>query len=300
MKDEQKKNRNRRRGVAILLAVAMTGVLTTGVAAQSAWPTEAIYDIRPSRYESIPVTVPSGTGWEIGQCYLIHETTYAPLRAFSDAVTEGNVTYDEETRTAHVEAEGLTLTAQDGAYYLCANGRYLYTATPIRILEDGRMYVPIRLLARAFGVEIEWNAQTRSVRVLGEYNPILSGDAYYDEEDLYWLSRIISAESQGESLLGQIAVGNVVMNRASHPEYPDTIREVIFDRQYGTQFTPVDNGKIYDTPYYLSVIAAKLCLEGVTVSDEVLFFYAPAVSTSFWIPENREYAFSIGHHDFHY
>lgn len=49
--------------------------------------------------------------------------------------------------------------------------------------------------------------------------------------DLYWLSRIISAESRGESLKGQIAVGNVVLNRVEEDDFPDTIPAVIFDRK---------------------------------------------------------------------
>ena len=162
------------------------------------------------------------------------------------------------------------------------------------------MYVPIRLLARAFGVEIGWNSYTRSVTVSGSVKPILSGDKFYREDEVYWLSRIISAESRGEPLLGQIAVGNVVLNRVKSSDYPNTIWGVIFDRKYGTQFSPVLNGSVYAEPYYLSVIAAKLCLEGVTVSEKVLFFYQPEIATSFWIPENRPYAFKIGHHYFFY
>ena len=41
-------------------------------------------------------------------------------------------------------------------------------------------------------------------------------------EDLHGLSRIISAESRGESLAGQIAVGNVICNRVASEEVPDT------------------------------------------------------------------------------
>ena len=84
----------------------------------------------------------------------------------------------------------------------------------------------------------------------------------YSEEDLYWLARIISAESRGEPLEGQIAVGNVVLNRVDSDNYPDTIKEVIFDRNHGVQFEPVENGTVYDDPTPTSVLAAKLALEG--------------------------------------
>ena len=123
--------------------------------------------------------------------------------------------------------------------------------------------------------------------------------ASYNENDLYWLSRIISAEARGESLEGQIAVGNVVLNRVRHASYPSTIYGVIFDRKHGTQFSPVSMGTIYRTPSESSVIAAKICLEGYSISDEILFFMNPRIATSNWISKNRPFAFRIGNHDFY-
>ena len=100
-------------------------------------------------------------------------------------------------------------------------------------------------------------------------------------------------------MLGQIAVGNVVLNRVASPEFPNTIWGVIFDRRYGVQFTPVANGTVYATPTESAVIAARLCLEGVTVSQRALYFLNPAKASSFWIVYNRPFAFRIGTHDFY-
>ena len=116
---------------------------------------------------------------------------------------------------------------------------------------------------------------------------------------MYWLSRIISAEAKGESFLGQMAVGNVVLNRVAHPSYPNTIYGVIFDRKHGTQFSPVSYGTIYQAPTESAVIAAKICLEGYTLSDEILFFYNPRIASTNWIAQNRPYAFTIGNHRFY-
>jgi len=284
--------------LATMLAMLMLVCFSTGITAQSAWPREDKDGIHTSRFENIPVTVAGGA--YISDCYLINETTYAPLRSFCDALIDCRVSFDDATRTATVSSSNLYLTARDGAPYITANGRYLYTDTPVKILDDGRMYIPVRLLGRAFGVNIGWNSASRSVTVSGKVTPILSGDKFYDADTVYWLSRIISAESRGEPLLGQIAVGNVVLNRVKCPDYPNTVWGVIFDRKFGTQFSPVLNGTVYRDPYWLSVVAAKLCLEGVTVSEDVLFFYQPNLATSFWIPENRPYAFKIGNHYFFY
>lgn len=297
----KKRRRLFKKTAAVLLALLLfCSAGTIGVGAASAWPRGEINDRVHTHYENIPVTVERG-GVKVSDCYLILETTYAPLRSFADAICTGaRVSFNAATRTAVVEADGLYLTARDGASYIVANGRYLYVDTPVVILDDGRTYVPVRALAKALGVGITWNGATRSVTVTGQYTPILSGDQFYDADAVYWLSRIISAESQGEPLLGQIAVGNVVLNRVASRDFPNTIWGVIFDRRYGVQFTPVANGTVYDQPYYLSVIAAKICLEDVTVSPNALYFMNPALSTSFWIPSARPYAFTIGTHRFYY
>ena len=187
----------------------------------------------------------------------------------------------------------------DGSYITEANGRILLSKTPSVILSDGKMYIPVRILAKALSLDVEWVAPS-GVKLSGVAKGLVSAEEYYRSDDLYWLSRIISAESRGEPLLGQIAVGNVVLNRRRSPDYPSTIYGVIFDRKYGVQFSPVKDGSIYMTPTYSSVLAAKICLEGISVSDKVLFFMQPEISTSSWIVNNRKYAFTIANHYFFY
>ena len=90
---------------------------------------------------------------------------------------------------------------------------------------------------------------------------------------MYWLSRIICAEAGGESLAGQVAVGNVVLNRVDSDEFPNTIHEVIFDRKHAVQFEPVSNGTVYNEPTETSVQAAKLALQGVNTAGKSLYFF---------------------------
>ena len=126
-----------------------------------------------------------------------------------------------------------------------------------------------------------------------------SPGAEHDAADLYWLSRIISAESRGETMDGQIAVGNVVLNRVAAEEFPDTIPDVIFDRKHDVQFTPVSNGTVYLRPAAASVEAAKRALDGENVVGEAKYFYAPALSQGVWINANRTYHMTIGCHRFY-
>lgn len=124
-------------------------------------------------------------------------------------------------------------------------------------------------------------------------------DEVYSYEDLYWLSRIISAESRGEPFIGQLAVGTVVINRTRSDYYPDTIYEVIFDRLGGVQFTPASTGSVYRAPTESSIIAAKLCLEGFSLDDGILFFFNSSIALGSWITSNRTYTMTVGQHDFY-
>ena len=135
---------------------------------------------------------------------------------------------------------------------------------------------------------------------LTQAKKMVKADRAYNYEDLYWLSRIISAEAKGESFTGQIGVGTVVLNRVRSKQFPNSVKGVVFDKKYGTQFTPVSNGTIYHTPTQSAVVAAKMCLDGYTLSDSVLYFLNPAISTSSWIQNHRKYAFRIGNHEFYH
>ena len=229
---------------------------------------------------------------------ILGSTTYVPLRSFSELLGADSITWNPKTNTATVEKGATSISVADGYYYIVASGRYFYTGTPILNI-SGRLFVPVRPLAKAFCVEVSWDNATRTVVLRSTKKNLTPASEYYNSNDLYWLSRIISAESAGESLYGQIAVGNVVLNRVASKQYPNTVYGVIFDRVGGTQFSPVSMGTIYQAPSVSSVIAAKICLDGYSISDEILFFMNPRIATSNWISKNRPFAFRIGNHDFY-
>lgn len=223
---------------------------------------------------------------------------YLPLRAFANSLGAAKVTYNKATKTAVLEMQGLYLTATDGGFVTYANDRPLFSFSPNVLMSNGRMYVPASALTKALGVEIT-SVGASSVSISGGFKPLLHASKFYREDEVFWLSRIITAESAGETLIGQIAVGDVIMNRVYSNLYPNTIYGVIFDRKYGVQFSPVLDGRIYTTPTYTATLAAKICLEGTSLSDNALFFLNPRTAQSNWIVKSREYAYSIGGHDFY-
>lgn len=295
------KTNRRRRLIGVLSALLLSCtlfILPAGAATAVSRIPSAVTDIRAEKHAAVPIYAGGERLSVDGR--LINSTTYLPLRSFfAHFMPSAKLTYYASARTAELRAEGLVLSARDGSHILYANGRCLYADTPIKILSDGTMYVPIRMLAKVLSLSVGWSEKYRSVTLSGKPVPLEDGATYYSEEDLYWLSRIISAEARGEPFIGQVAVGNVVLNRRAHRDYPDTVKEVVFDRQGGVvQFSPVADGSIWKSPYATSVTAAKVCLEGYTVSERILFFYAPSMVSSTWIERNRPYAFTIAGHRF--
>ncbi len=282
--------RIRRMAVGLLSAVLCAAMAFLSAGAKG-------YDF-PKDAAPVSVTL-DGEAVLAEEAVILDSVTYVPLRSFAELVGADSINWDAKTSTATVKKGSMTLTVTDGSRYVEASGRVFYTAAPVRNISN-RLFVPIRPMAKAFSMELAWDGANRTVVLRNTGKTLTPGSAYYDQTDLYWLSRIISAESAGESLEGRIAVGNVVLNRKAHRAYPNTVYGVIFDRVGGVQFTPVAIGTVYKTPTAGSVIAAKICLEGYSLSEDILFFMNPRIATGNWISQNRTFAFRIGNHDFYY
>lgn len=227
---------------------------------------------------------------------VVNGSTYVSLRSVTEALrSDVQVSWKG---WAEARGPGLLLTAKPGERYIEANGRALFAPDGV-CLENGRTLVPVRALAKALAAEVVWDQANRRVILKRGSGSIPDASLYYKEDELYWLSRIISSESRGEPLLGKIAVGNVVLNRVDSGEFPDTLYGVIFDGRWGGQFEPVRNGTVYGTPTPESMLAAKLCLDGADVAGESLYFLAPSLTRNHWIMENRPYIMTIGSHWFY-
>lgn len=92
------------------------------------------------------------------------------------------------------------------------------------------------------------------------------------DSDLYWLAKLIHAESEGEPYIGKIAVGNVVINRTKNHYFADTIKGVIFEKN---QFSVV-GGRLNLSPNQESINAAYDVLYNNKIAngmpENVLYF----------------------------
>ncbi len=255
----------------------------------------ALFTVGISAHESIPVRI-NGADTEMG-ALLIGSTTYVPFDKANEALSGGSATVTGSPEDMRSVSPFASISARSGNCYIEAEGRYFGGSDSIVV--SGMLYVPIRSLAKAYSTDLVWQSDTRSVDLYSSDKKILPGDQFYDSDAVYWLSRIISAEAIGEPMAGKILVGNVILNRVASSEFPNSIYGVIFDRNYGVQFTPTANGTIYNTPSEESIIAAKLCLDSYYLSKNALYFLNPSLATNFWVPANRPYLTTVGNHAFY-
>lgn len=231
----------------------------------------------------------NGTPWDAGGAPAYAGTAYVPLRAAMEALCpQGEVSWQDGQ--AVVQTEDFTLIARPQEQQLIYNEEVIPLSAPV-LLEEGRTLVPLRALAELLDVVVAWNGDSGTVELTAK------GADY--AQQVYWLSRIISAESQGECWEGKIAVGNVVLNRVASPEFPNTIYGVIFDDRWGGQFEPVRNRTIYHTPTDESVRAAVACLAGENTVGDCLYFLAPDLTDNHWTMAQRAYVTTIGVHWFY-
>ena len=102
-------------------------------------------------------------------------------------------------------------------------------------------------------------------------------------------------QKQGEKvILGQVAVGAVVLNRVKSPSFPNTVAGVIY--QSGA-FSVVNDGQINLTPNQTARNAAQDAMNGWDPSYGALYYFNPKTATSSWI-WSRPVTVTIGNHRF--
>ena len=240
-----------------------TFVILDQAAEETAVPTMEVVDNRTS----VPMLVDGG---ERGSCTVIDGLLYMSPVSFCRALGL-DVSSSVSDGVYAVSGDGVSITAEPGALYFVCNGRYLYIEGGVRE-QGGQVLVPLELLAKCLGVSAAWDRAAWNVAVRADsIDPLEDGDTYYLDTDVYWMSHVIYAEAGNQPLLGQIAVGSVVMNRIADESFTgqNSVYDVIFAKN---QFEVVINGMIYMEPDSNAVLAAKIALEGADVVRGATYF----------------------------
>ena len=124
-------------------------------------------------------------------------------------------------------------------------------------------------------------------------------DSDYDN-----LLHIVEAEAGTEDIKGRVLIANVIMNRVSNKEFPDTITDVIMDHRNGVpQFSPIYDGRFYEvTVTDETKEAVKQALEGVDYSEGALFFIQRSAAEKqnvAWFDKDLTKLFKYGVHEFY-
>lgn len=123
------------------------------------------------------------------------------------------------------------------------------------------------------------------------------------EEDYEVLLKIVEAEAGCEDEKGKLLVANVVINRVKSPKFPNTVKEVVFQRENGTtQFSPVSDGTYGRKKVSQETMdIVDRALRGEDVSEGALYFaarnYADPERMK-WFDSHLTLLFSYGGHEF--
>ncbi len=111
-------------------------------------------------------------------------------------------------------------------------------------------------------------------------------------EELLLLSKLVTGEARGESYEGQVAVAAVVINRVKDSRFPNSIKDVIYQKN---AFSVVKNGLINLQPTESAYSAAQEALYGKDPTDKAIYFWNPDIATCKWIKTLNPYM-RIGNH----
>lgn len=152
----------------------------------------------------------------------------------------------------------------------------------------------VKYFQRKNGLTVDGIVGKQTLKALGISSGSSSSNSTYSDADVLLLARLIYGEARGESYVGQVAVGAVVLNRIKSASFPNTMSGVIYQKY---AFTAVDDGQINLTPNETAKKAARDAMNGWDPSYGALYYYNPATATSKWI-FSRKTTVTIGNHVF--
>jgi len=115
-------------------------------------------------------------------------------------------------------------------------------------------------------------------------------------QEIEMMAHVVYGESRGESYQGQVAVAAVILNRVESNDFPDSVRDVVFQRN---AFTAINDGQYNLQPNDTAYHAVKDAMLGWDPSYGSVYYYNPKLATDQWI-FTRTVTKQIGNHHFAY
>ncbi len=115
------------------------------------------------------------------------------------------------------------------------------------------------------------------------------------------LLRIVEAEAGGEDITGKMLVANVIMNRVNSSRFPDTVTEVVYQKNNSgrAQFSPTVDGRMDSvTVSEETVEAVDRVLNGEDSSNGALYFRSARLNSA-WHDGTLKRVLAHGNHIFY-
>lgn len=152
----------------------------------------------------------------------------------------------------------------------------------------------VRQFQKSVGITADGIAGRKTLLYLGLSDSGAVASGGFSSSDVYLLAKVIAAEARGESYIGQVAVGAVVLNRVDSSSFPDTVSGVVYQRG---AFSAVTDSNWSVSPDATSRKAAQDAINGWDPSGGALYYYNPAKTSNRWI-RTRPVVTTIGAHVF--
>ena len=151
--------------------------------------------------------------------------------------------------------------------------------------------------------KIEHIGQTESECRVVDYYLLERPEYVISEDEFLLLCKIVEAEAGGEDLQGKLLVANVILNRVESEAFPDTIKEVVFQKNTRAfQFSPAKNSMLYQVSVSEETKdAVERALRGEDNAKGALYFVAPKAvepDKMRWFDSHLTRLFQYGGHAF--
>ncbi len=123
------------------------------------------------------------------------------------------------------------------------------------------------------------------------------------DKDYEALLRIVEAEAGCEDQNGKLLVANVVLNRVNSAKFPNTVWDVVMQKEQGVaQFSPTVDGRYQSVSISEDTKeAVERALYGEDISEGALYFCAREKADSGklqWFDQKLTRLFAYGNHEF--
>lgn len=248
------------------------------------------------KYGGYPIQVDISVNGSFIKCaqkpIMVENSTYIPLRAFSDAIG-ATISWDAKESAATITKGNHCFVFYSGRDYCYINGEQ----TSHKAIEyKDLLFVPVRAMTTALGYGVEWDSAYLTVKITaGNISvPENCRDYSYTYEDMLYLARITQIECGSQPFATKLGVANTVMNRVRSNQFPNSVKGVIFDTKYGTQFPPAHTSSFNITPSKSNMLAAKCALNGINNVSTSLYFTSKTSAPNSWAHKNRTHYTTIG------